>query len=247
MQARDIRCLSHTPFDPRSTKTRPRKAKTQQRFKEKHMNMKTKLGTAAALKLSVLALAMATPLMASADSQLDTGGTGSARARLNISVVIPRVLFLGVGDGAVVGAFGTTVDNVNTLTFDYSNNPQDVGTTAAAGSIGNNVAGFTGGTVPVKVWGNNGQVTLTASTTVDGPTSGTDVIPWTEFTISSSSADLNPPAMPDSGTTQTSQPTVNGGSKITNQRADWTFSYGNNNPVAAGTYTGQLTYTASML
>ena len=45
---------------------------------------------------SALALALATPLMASAESQLVTGA-GSATANLDLRVVIPRVLFLGVG------------------------------------------------------------------------------------------------------------------------------------------------------
>ena len=49
-----------------------------------------------------------------------TEGAGTAAAELELRVVIPRVLFLGVGTGAATLATNTTVDE---LTFDYSTNP----------------------------------------------------------------------------------------------------------------------------
>lgn len=95
---------------------------------------------------SALALSLASPLLASAESQLVN--TGSAVARLDFRVIVPRVLFLGVGAGADAATPGNNAD-VSTVTFDFTNNPAAVGTGGAAAVISGNV-------VPVRVIGNNG-------------------------------------------------------------------------------------------
>ena len=119
----------------------------------------------ALLLKTTLALALATPLLASAESQLVTGtgvGTGTATARLDLRVVIPRVLYLGVGTGS--GTPLASNASIDALTFDYSTNPLDVGTTAPAGSITSTGPTAATASIPVRVFGNNGQVTLAAST-----------------------------------------------------------------------------------
>lgn len=192
----------------------------------------------ALLLKSTLALALATPLLASAESQLITGA-GSAVARLDFRVVVPRVLFLGVGTGAGGLANNTTIDTVN---FDYTSNPAAVGTGAAAGAI-------TGNVVPVRVVGNNGQVSLTAATTGALTNATADTIPWSEITATSSLAALPSPVIPATGTGAGSNVTLSSGTKITDRTADWTFSYANTAVVAPGTYgttNGRVTYTASM-
>lgn len=187
---------------------------------------------------SVLALAAASPLLASAESQL-TIGTGSAVARLDLRVIVPRVLFLGVGTGATGNVTNTTI---NQITFDYSTNPLDVGSTGvAAGSITNTGPTPAGSSVPVRVVGNNGQVTITATNPAT-LTSGTDSIPFSELSVTSSNAAL-PPAAFSGGT---SLPTLTAGTRVTNQTATWTYSYANSVTAAAGTYTGRVTYTATM-
>jgi hypothetical protein len=187
---------------------------------------------------SALALALATPLLASAESQL-TIGTGDANARLDFRIVVPRVLFLGVGTGAAGLAANSTID---TVTFDYSSNPSAIGTGAAAGAI-------TGNVVPVRVVGNNGQITLTANTT-GALTNGTaDTIAWSEITATSSLAALPSPAIPLTGAGVASNVTLSSGTKITDRSANWTFSYANSAVVAPGTYgttNGRVTYTAAM-
>jgi hypothetical protein len=192
----------------------------------------------ALLLKSTLALALATPLLASAESQLITGA-GSAVARLDFRVVVPRVLFLGVGTGAAGLTNNTTID---TVTFDYTTNPAAVGTGAAAGAI-------TGNVVPVRVVGNNGQVSLTAATTGALTNATADVIPWSEITATSSLAALPSPVIPATGTGAGSNVTLSSGTKITDRTANWTFSYANTAVVAPGTYgttNGRVTYTASM-
>ena len=185
---------------------------------------------------SALALALATPLMVQAESQLVTG-TGAATANLDLRVVIPRVLFLGVGTGS--GTPLATNGVIDALTFDFSTNPLDVGTGAAAGSITS--TGPTAGTasIPVRVFGNNGQVTVTA-TNPAVLTSGTDTIPFSQLSVSSSNAAFAAPAFGGG----TSLPTLTG--RVTNQTANWTFSYANTTTPAFGTYEGRVTYTATM-
>lgn len=185
---------------------------------------------------TVLALAAASPLMAAAESQL-TIGAGNAVARLDLRVVIPRVLFLGVGTGAATPL--ATNATINEVTFDFTGNPLDVGTTAAAGSITNNGPSPAGGSVPVRVFGNDGQITITATNPAN-LTSGSDTIPFTELSVGSDNAALQAPAFGGG----TSTPTAAG--RVTNQTANWTYSYANTATPAFGTYTGRVTYTATM-
>ena len=187
---------------------------------------------------SAVALALAAPLLASAESQLVVG-TGSASARLDFRVVVPRVLFLGVGTGAGALTASTTID---TVTFDYSSNPAALGTGAAAGAI-------TGNVVPVRVLGNNGQVTLTANTTGALTNATADTIPWSEISATSSLAALPSPVIPNTGAGTASNVTLSSGTRITDRTANWTFSYANSAVVAPGTYgttNGRVTYTAAM-
>lgn len=187
---------------------------------------------------SAIALVLAVPMFASAESQL-TVGAGNAAAKLDFRVVIPRVLFLGVGTGATALSASGTVDS---LTFDYTSNPTAVGTGAVAGSITNS-GGFAGNAIPVRVFGNNGQVALTATTSAANLVSGTDNIPFAQITGTSSDATLPHPALGGAS----SNVTLNAGSiKLTNRTANWTFAYANTVNAPAGTYTGQVTYTASM-
>lgn len=192
----------------------------------------------ALLLKSALALVLASPLLASAESQLVTGA-GSATARLDFRVVVPRVLFLAVGTGAGALASNTTIDTVN---FDYTSNPAAVGTGAAAGAI-------TGNVVPVRVVGNNGQVTLAASTTGALTNATADTIPWSEISATSSLAALPSPVIPNTGAGTASNVTLSSGTRITDRTANWTFSYANSAIVAPGTYgttNGRVTYTAAM-
>jgi hypothetical protein len=196
------------------------------------MFKKSLLSAAAAAAVALTLL----PLTASAESTLVTG-VGSAAARLDFRVVIPRVLFLAVGTGnALPLATNATID---TLTFDYS---------AAAGDVGSGTASA-GQTVNVRVRGNNGQVTLTAGTLGALTNAGTDTIPWTQITGTSSSVDLPNPALPLTGSGTSSNVTLNPGTKVTNQTATWTFAYANASIVPPGTYgttNGRVTYTAAM-
>jgi hypothetical protein len=178
---------------------------------------------------SALALALASPLLASAESDL-TVGTGSAAARLNFQVVIPRVLYLAVGTGNATLADNDTVD---LLTFDYSSNAAGIGTGTDSAAEA----------VSVRVLGNDGQIQIAAAGSGTGLVSTTDaadIIPWTEILATSTVPAFAAPAVGG-----TANPTLSAG-KVTNRTAVWNFAYSNSAIPAPGTYTGQVTYTATM-
>jgi hypothetical protein len=70
-----------------------------------------------------------------------------------------------------------------------------------------------------------------------------DTIAFTDITVVSSDAtNLNAPAMGGAAV----NPVISTGTKVTSRTANWTYAYANTAQAAAGTYTGQVTYTASM-
>ncbi|MCS6995850.1 MAG: hypothetical protein NZ533_02660 [Casimicrobiaceae bacterium] len=182
--------------------------------------------------IAALACACASTLIAPvhAESQF-VSGAGSATARLDIRVVIPRILYLAVGTGHATLANNNTID---LLTFDY---------TTAASTVGNGTPSAAQ-SVTARVLGNNGQITIAASGTTGGLSTGgssPDSIPWTQIGKSSSDAtNFNVPAVGSSA-----QPVINSG-KVTNRTATWSYQYLNSNVVPPGTYDGRITYTASM-
>ena len=167
-------------------------------------------------------------------------GTGTAAADLNLRVIIPRVLFLGVGTGAAaLGASNATVDRI---TYDYTTNATAIGGGAAAAVITNSGAFTPANSVPVRVVGNNGQIVITATNPVS-LLSGTDAIPFTQFSAVSGDVTLAHPALGGG----TASPTLNTGStKVTTRNAVWTYTYANTVTPPSGTYDGQIVYTASM-
>jgi hypothetical protein len=193
----------------------------------------------------LLALAvMGAAFSAHAESNFVT--TGNATAKLDFEVKIPRVLYLAVGTNSSL-ANNATVDLVS---FDLG--------LAAAPVIGSGVA-TAAQTVAVKVIGNNGQVTLTSTTTGQMNNGAGDVIPWTEITPGTSSATIPNPGFNNgvaaSNVSAAQNVTLNAGStKLTNASANWTFAYANSagSLYAPGTYggtvakNGRVTYTAAM-
>lgn len=180
-------------------------------------------GTAAVIAV------MAAPLTASAESDRVNGTTNlSANARVDFQVNIPKFVSLRVGTPA------TTIDNV---IFDVAEASIGNGTDVSATSGGD----VGPGVLTARVLSNGGNVSLDANS--NGPlTNGTQTIAWSEILANSSSVSLPAPAI--DGATQSLTAAANG---VVNEQADWTFSYSNTDIVAAGSYTGRVTYTASVL
>jgi hypothetical protein len=183
---------------------------------------------------AVVALSAALPMAAQAESAVTTGPGSpiSASAKVNFQITIPRFVFLQVGTGTLLANLGT-VDNIV-----FAPAVAVVGdSTPVAGTGGN----LTGGAVSVRVIGNAGSMTLAAVGTPNLTSSGGDTIPWTQITVVAAGG---APAHPTVGSGSVALPAT-GGVVNTPLAGQWTYSYANSITPAAGTYNGQITYTAS--
>lgn len=202
------------------------------------------------LSLTAVAAALLAPQWAAAESDVNTaaGPNSTATARLDFRIIIPRVLFLQVGTGTAFAA-NTNVDLI-TFTVPAANLGDG---TDIAGTGGN----LTGGAVDVRVFGNNGNISLQAASGggADINNGAGDTIPWTEVLVTAAAG------AGGSGFTATSipHPTINGAAttitatnKVVRQHGTWTFAYDNSTAYAAGTYGGvntnnsRITYTATL-
>ena len=102
-----------------------------------------------------------------------------------------------------------------------------------------------GNVLPVEVRSNAGQVTLRATATT-ALASGANTIPLSEITIATSDSNLPAPLIPNTGTGAAVNVVATAFAGLVTQRtANWTLSYANLASRRAGTYTGQVTFTAS--
>jgi hypothetical protein len=194
-----------------------------------------------AIKLSslVLAACLVTPFTVQAESNTVTGaGALSTSARLDMSIVIPRILFLRVG------TTGATIDPI-TFTVPAANVGNGVAQAGAGGNLG-------GGAVTAIVQGNAGNATLTVSTPGALQTTG-GTINYTEIITAATALGgfatlLNAPALAN-GPGGTVGLTAVG--NIVNSGATWTYTYANTTVPASGTYGGvntqnsRVTYTVT--
>lgn len=102
-----------------------------------------------------------------------------------------------------------------------------------------------GNVLPVEVRSNAGQITLRATATT-ALASGANTIPLSEITIATSDINLPAPLIPNTGTGPAVTVVATAFAGLVTQRtANWTLSYANLASRRAGTYTGQVTFTAS--
>jgi len=174
--------------------------------------------------VAALGLIAMTPAMAESDFQ--TGANPAASASVDFRIEVPRFISFQVGSA------GNTIDEV------VFNVP------AANIGDGSDIAATTNGTLAVSLLSNAGAIDLTA-TTGGALSNGSSSISWSEILTSTSDAGLGVPVIPDGGTGAATTIAVNSGTQIVNRNADWTFGYSNTDVVGAGTYTGQVTFTAA--
>lgn len=197
------------------------------------------------LKLGAAALALVLPFAANAESDFNTGaGALTANARVDFSIVVPKILYLRVGTGTNL-ADNTAVDLV-TFTVPAAG----VGSgTAVAGTGGD----LTAGVVTARLIGNNGAVSLNVTTGGALSNGAGATIPYTQITtavaVNTTATALAAPPLADGAGTAISIPaTLN----VVNRDARWTYAYANTNVVPPGTYgatvanNGRATYTATM-
>ncbi|MBB3179916.1 hypothetical protein [Variovorax sp. Sphag1AA] len=207
-------------------------------------------------RLALLAgLAAAALGSAHAESQFVSGASATltAQAKLDLVVTIPRILYLRVGTGTEYANNGT-VDMIN-----FAVPAASVGNGTAVAGTGGDLGN---GAVTVRVMGNGGDITLNSSTT--GPlNNGTasQQIGWNQINVASAALP-NTTANFNNGSITHPSFNATGGAgssvllpatnKMVRQEGKWTYSYANNNVVAAGTYggagvnNGRVTYTATM-
>jgi hypothetical protein len=192
------------------------------------------------LKSLALALSLAMPFSVLAESSVVTGaGALTTNARVDFTVVIPKILFLRVG------AAGAGID---LITF-----------TVPSGSVGNAtpIAGtggdLTGGVVTAVVQANSGTVTLNATAGGALSDGAGDTIAYSQITTAAATLTTGTVlAAPVLTNGVSGNVTLTPVSKIVNQDARWTYTYANSAVVPAGTYggvgvnNGRVTYTASM-
>lgn len=191
-------------------------------------------------KLALVAALAAVPAVSFAESDVTTGaGTPlTASARLDFRIIVPKFVFLQVGSGTTL-ADGGSVDMV-----EFNIPLASLGTGAFAQTTPANVA--------TRLMGNNGAISLTATTT-GALSNGTDTISFTTITASAAGAtSFAHPTFVDGGTSAAVVVPVTSGTKVTDRTGTWTFSYSNAAIVPAGTYgdiparNSRVTYTASM-
>lgn len=209
--------------------------------------------TSIALNTLLGAAAMALPLMAFAESNVATGnGALTATARVDFSIVIPKILYLRVGNGSNYTAATPVLTSVNTIDL--------ITFSPAVGAVGNGtaVAGtggdLTNGVETAAIVSNSGSVTLNATATGALGDGAGDSIPYTQITTTSSAlTSATPlPAPVLSNTTSANVVLTAPATKFITQDAKWTYAYANAATVPGGTYGGvntnnsRVVYTATM-
>ncbi|MBW8366859.1 MAG: hypothetical protein K0M70_03250 [Arenimonas sp.] len=177
--------------------------------------------------LVTLGLVAVTPALA--ESQFTTGNTANlqASARLDFQINIPRFISFQVGSAGVV---------VDEVVFDVA--AANVGSGTAVGPT-------SGSPVAVTLKGNGGAINLTADTTGTSLTSGSDIIPFTQINSTTASGTITAPTLVQNGVSAAVAVPVSSG-RVTDRSATWSYTYANTAIVGAGTYDGQVRYTATM-
>jgi hypothetical protein len=215
-------------------------------------------------KLTLIAAASAallSPMLSHAESAVNTTAiVGTvASAKLNLSVVIPSVLYLAVGTNTAFAA-NASIDNVS-FTVPATN----IGdSTVVAGVGGDQAAGAVTVRVFSNVGGTTGNVSLNSTTTGQMNDGAGNTIPWTQIGVASAALAATTPGFTNAAITHpTFNNAVAGGAgtattltavgKIVRQEGKWTYTYANSAAYPAGTYggtlakNGQVTYTATAL
>lgn len=180
----------------------------------------------------VMGLCYANPV--SAETAFDSGpGNLSAAARLNFEIVIPRFVYFRVGSSGV--------GSIDTVTFSPSAEQVAEGTSGISGDSGS-------GVVSVRLISNAGNLNISSTTNgTTGLTSGANTISYGQINTINSSGEI--PVLTLSDDTTTTLP-ITATSGVINLTDTWTYTYDNidittDDPPVAGTYSGQVTYTAA--
>lgn len=197
---------------------------------------------ATTLGLAVLGAAGWAPL-AQAVWVGDSSAPYQARANLNMLLDVGAFIFLQVGSAGAV---------IDTVQFDLTGLPPSSGPTATLPPFGlgtgAGVAASGAGTLTVIVRSNAGPVTLSATNNGAGAGLGNGAggyIGYDQIRTVSDNPGLPAPVLSNAGSTAVAVAATAYSGRVTQQTANWTYSFANSVAPAAGRYTGQVTYTAA--
>jgi hypothetical protein len=178
------------------------------------------------ITLAAAAVAAAMPMAHAASNSANGAGALNAPVNLIFNVVIPRFLFLRVGDAAAA--------SVNTLTFSPTV-AQMLASTPITGTGGDTGPGTSD--VTYQVFSNAASTSLGASN-LTVLTSGSNNIPTSTLSVVNALGTLLPPAFGASSSLA---------GPIVSQTGTWRWSWTNpaGTVYASGTYAGTVTYTLS--
>ncbi len=179
---------------------------------------------------AAVAAATALPLGAEAASSSNIGpALITTPVNLNFSVAVPRFVFLRVGSAVPA--------TVNTLV--YAPTPTEIVNNTGVLATGGDIAPSD---VTVQVVGNGGgSVTLTAVTGAPNLVSGGNNMPWSTLTATNPTGTVAAPPF------NVGNSVVPAASGVVNQTGSWRYTWNNGATIyPSGTYTGTVTYTASM-
>ena len=156
-----------------------------------------------------------------------------------------------VGSSVVlrISSAGAVIDTVQ---FDLTGLPPASGPTATLPPFGlgtgSSVAATGTGTLTVIVRSNAGPVTLSATNNGAGAGLSNGAggsIGYDQIRTVSDNPGLPAPVLSNAGSTAVSVAATAYSGRVTQQTANWTYSFANSWAPAAGRYTGQVTYTAA--
>lgn len=169
----------------------------------------------------------------------------SAAARLDFQINVGKFIYFRVGTA------GNTIDNVQ-----FTLRPS-IPSGAVTPVNGNNVGVSWDGTsppfvvtasnnvLPIEMRSNAGQVSVLATVSAS-LASGSNTIPMSQITVNSSDANLPAPIIPATGTgASVNVVGTSFAGLVTTRSANWTFGYANTVSPPAGSYSGEITFTAS--
>jgi hypothetical protein len=160
-------------------------------------------------------------------------GAISATARLDFSILVPKILYLKVGTaGAAIDAvqFAVSLTGITVPSSDavFAGPPSGAFT-----SVGTNTS------VGVNLWTNNGSANLNCAGAA--LTSGSNSIALSSITVSNATGG----GLGHPGASLACTSASRGSAGFNNLSDTWTFAYAPATLPAAGNYTTQVTYTAS--
>jgi hypothetical protein len=168
--------------------------------------------------------------------------TMSATARLNVSVVVPKILYFRVGDpGAIVNLFrielsflGMTVPTTNSV---FTTTPSAA---TRLSTISDNDGNGLAGRIAARLWTNNGTAQLSCS----GPplTSGAQTEPLSAIQAGSW---FTTDTLPHPGNNLSCPSTNVGTAGFNDLNSSWFYYINSGQFLSPGSFTTRVTYTAS--